>query len=117
MICGLSIIDVIISTHSPVFVEFNWDFNLIRLVTDNTKRVSALAELLYISDKPESCVMINGITDKLINTYYFARTANGVKSTDISTLNTFSDNSDISEWGGLSRFSTRAAEVVSKCIS
>lgn len=108
---------IIISTHSPVFVEFAWAFNLIRSVTDDTKRVSALAELLGISDKPEIYGVLSSISDKLINTYYFARTAKGVRSTDISTLDTFSDNTDISEWGGLSRFSTRAAEVVSKYIS
>lgn len=35
-------------------------------------------------------------------------------STDITSLDLFSDNIDISEWGGLSSFSGKASEIVSK---
>ena len=60
--------------------------------------------------------MLKGLFDKTIKTYYFRRrNGNGkVVSHDISSLDVTDTNEIVAEWGGLSAFSTRVSEVVSK---
>ena len=61
--------------------------------------------------------MLEGIFDKSINTYYFANKGDGVTSVDISTLDVTSDDTDVSEWGGLSQFSGKTSNIVSQVIN
>ena len=50
----------------------------------------------------------------MVKTFFFESRGGGVVSTDISSLDVEAEDSVISDWGGLSSFSGRASDVVSK---
>lgn len=104
---------VIVSTHSPVFLEFAWGFNVLK---SNRYQYDALYEMFNIPAASPVRDMLQGLFDKNICTYYFKRkNRNGkVVSHDISSLDVTDANNIVSEWGGLSEFSSKVSEVVSK---
>ena len=106
---------VVISTHSPVLLEFAWAFNLLKSskVPDDV-----LFELFEIrKNGPTRRLFENIISGKSINTYFFDRIEDKVVTRDISTLDAASDDSGIAEWGGLSQFAGKVTDVVSKYLS
>jgi len=105
---------VIVSTHSPVFLEFAWAFNLLK--SNEKNRYKALREVFEFPNNSPVKDMLDGLFNKTIKTYYFRRNENNGKvvSQDISTLDVTADNNIIAEWGGLSEFSSRVSNVVSK---
>ncbi|NCT73962.1 MAG: ATP-binding protein [Chitinophagaceae bacterium] len=104
---------VIISTHSPVLLEFAWAF---RYLKDNKADFRSLAELFDIRNLPPSVRnMFTTVLEKSVSTYYFDRDANEtVTIKDISSLDAGSDDEAISQWGGLSSFSTKASDIILK---
>jgi hypothetical protein len=101
---------VIISTHSPVLLEFAWAFKYLQ---EKKADYSALAELFDVKDIPQSLKeMLNNVLTKRIKTYYFDREKNAVKIKDISSLDAGSDDAAVAQWGGLSSFSTKAADII-----
>jgi energy-coupling factor transporter ATP-binding protein EcfA2 len=103
---------VIVSTHSPVLLEFAWAFNLLKKskVAD-----AALNELFEIKKTASTKILFENIlSSKTIKTFYFSRVNNKVISKDITALDAGSDDEAIAEWGGLSQFSGKATDVVSK---
>jgi AAA domain, putative AbiEii toxin, Type IV TA system len=106
---------VIISTHSPVLLEFAW---ALRYLKSSRAQVKDLADLFGLSNLPPSMRdVIESTLKKNINTYYFARQGEKVRVKDISTLDAASIDGDIAEWGGLSSFSAKASDVISKFFS
>lgn len=106
---------VIISTHSPVLIEFAWAFNLLK---KSGAGDAALFELFEISKTaPTKRLFKNILSEKIINTFYFARENNKVTTRDITALDPGSNDEDLAEWGGLSHFSGKATEVVSKYLN
>lgn len=103
---------VIISTHSPVLLEFAWAFNLLKTSKANSNALHDLFEIKKTA--PTKRLFENIISKKTIKTFYFSREGNKVKSRDITTLDAASDDEAISEWGGLSQFSGKVTDVVSK---
>ena len=105
---------VIVSTHSPVFLEFAWAFNLLK--ENDTHRYEGLHEIFGVPEASPVREMLEGLFNKTIKTYYFRRrNCNGkVVSHDISSLDVTATDNIIAEWGGLSEFSSRVSEVVSK---
>jgi len=105
---------VIVSTHSPVFLEFAWAFNQLRL--NKGKRNHALCDIFNIPKTSPVRSMLSGVFNKSIKTFYFMRSSDTgkVESHDISTLDVTNVDNIIAEWGGLSEFSSRVSEVVSK---
>lgn len=106
---------VIISTHSPVLLEFAWAFNLLKQSKISSDSLFELFEIRRTS--PTMRLFENIIESKSINTYYFDRENDKVKVKDISSLDAGSEDESISNWGGLSEFSGRAADIVSKYYS
>ncbi len=103
---------VIISTHSPVLLEFAW---AIQLLGHSKASDGSLYELFDVKKTAASAHLFKGIiTNKKIHTYAFNRGDHGINIKDISTLDAGSDDKTISEWGGLSAFSARAADIISK---
>jgi energy-coupling factor transporter ATP-binding protein EcfA2 len=103
---------VIISTHSPVLLEFAWAFNILKKskVADDS-----LFELFGIPKTPGTKKLFEGlISKKKINTFYFDRENDKVVTKDISTLDAGSEDEAVSEWGGLSSFAGKATDIVSK---
>lgn len=105
---------VIISTHSPVFLDFAWAFNLLK---DNQYKYEALNEIFHVKTTSSVANMLDGIFDKTIKTFYFRRVKNQkVTSLDISSLDAGAYNNEISEWGGISGFSSHVSNVISKYL-
>ena len=106
---------VIISTHSPIFLEFAWAFNLLK---NNNAPDKSLYELFDLKATQQVKLLLDNIlSTKDINTYYFSRTNNQVVVKDMSSLDANSDDTDISEWGGISSFASKANDIVSTYIS
>jgi len=103
---------VILSTHSPVLLEFAWAFNFLK---ESKVSDDALFELFDIAKTAGTKKLFEGIlSGKQINTFYFDRVNDKVVSKDISSLDAGSDDEAISGWGGLSAFAGKATDVVSK---
>lgn len=107
---------VIVSTHSPVLLEFVWVLNALKHIQEE-QRHNALIELFRMSASDSASVVLKDICRKQVNTYFFSRHDSQVTATDISSLDAMSDNIDITEWGGLAQFSTLANDVVAKYIA
>lgn len=105
---------VIISTHSPVFLEFSWAFNMIK--GSKTRRIEALREIFDVSDDSSQNKVLKHIYGKKVKTFYFGRnkTKGKVTALDISSLDAFDENPLVADWGGLSEFSSKVSDVVSK---
>ncbi len=105
---------VVVSTHSVTFLEFVWAFNNIRSLDENNFK-SAMCEMFGISTNSTASRLFDEFKCKTINTFYSAKdfSADGVTFTDISSLDAFSENTDISEWGGLSSFAGKSSDIVS----
>lgn len=107
---------VIVSTHSPVLLEFVWVYNALNKIPEE-QRINALSDLFRLSTHSNTKEILTDIYKKEVNTYFFSRKNNKVVSTDISSLDVMSDNIDITEWGGLTQFSTLATDIVSKYMA
>lgn len=104
---------VIISTHSTTLLDFAWAFNIINGSSCNNK-TDAFYEMFDIAKDASNEHLFDGLLEKKISTVYFSRAGKYVTSTDISSIDAGDDNLDVSEWGGLSRFASKAAEIVFK---
>lgn len=103
---------VIISTHSPVLLEFAWAFNLLK---KSKVGENALYELFNLSKTaPTKKLFEKILSKKTINLFHFDRDSKGVVVNDITSLDPGSENTNISQWGGLSQFASRAADVIMK---
>jgi energy-coupling factor transporter ATP-binding protein EcfA2 len=106
---------VVVSTHSPVLLEFAWAFNLLK---QKKAPVKSLYELFNIKQIPGTQHIFDGTFDKIIKTFYFSRPNDGiVKATEITSLDAGADDTAIAEWGGISQFSGRAVDVVSNYVN
>ena len=107
---------VIISTHSPVMLEFAW---AIKLLQNNKADFKALLALFDLKNTAPIKDMFKNILDnKSINTYYFDRGVNNqVTVKDISSLDAGSEDAAVSEWGGLSSFISKASDIISKIVA
>ena len=105
---------VIVSTHSTTLLDFAWAFNIIKKSSAKNKD-NALYEMFELPHNDATSQIFEGLLDKHLSTYYFSRSANGkVTSANISSLDAGSEDSSISEWGGLSQFSSKVADIVYK---
>lgn len=104
---------VLVSTHSPTFLEFAWVFESLKGLPKGELQ-NALCELFDIDKSWTTADVLGGLQGKEMKTYFFSSDGDGVISTDISSLDVENENPLIAEWGGLSAFSGRASEVVGK---
>ena len=105
---------VIISTHSTTLLDFAWAFNIVKNSSAENKE-NALYEMFDLNKNAATSQIFEGLLNKQLSTYYFCRSSNGkVTSTNISSLDAGSEDSAISEWGGLSQFSSKVADIVYK---
>lgn len=106
---------VMISTHSSVFLDFAWAFELIKRCPDDRIRYSALSDLFDIDGDGPMMRMLEGVFDKKIKVYYLGKQSGveGTVSQDISSLDIWDDNTVMSEWGGMTTFASKAADIVS----
>ncbi|MFC0318679.1 MULTISPECIES: AAA family ATPase [Olivibacter] len=106
---------VIISTHSPVLLEFAWAFQYLK---KSKAGDSLLAELFNLPLSESVNELFKGILrTKTIQTYYFDRVNDKVDIKDISTLDAGNADPSVAEWGGLSSFSSKASDIISRVMS
>ncbi len=100
---------VIVSTHSPILLDFAWFFQQMK----NEKRaVDSYAALFQVPSahlKPYASFFNNGT----VNSYFFKEGSSGIEVKDISSLADY-DDPDIREWGNVSSFASRAVELVAE---
>ena len=104
---------VIVSTHSPQILELIW---AIQLFVKANAGPSPLLEMLDLKSNLFSKQLAEAVLEKTFRTYYFSRQKNVVNVKDISTLDAEDSDEAVSDWGGLTVFSTKASEVVSKAM-
>ncbi|WP_448780620.1 AAA family ATPase [Bacteroides congonensis] len=105
---------IIVSTHSPVFLEFVWAFNILKN-GDIAHKYEALCEMFDMTK--DSVGIFEGVFDKNIDTVYFSREGGRVFSKDITSLDAASEDDAIAEWGGLSQFSGKVTDIVSRYLN
>ncbi len=106
---------VIISTHSPVLLEFTWAFNLLK---ETNAGDDAFFELFKVKKTPAFSRLFKGLLkNKQLKTYYFDRIGNKTSVKDISSLDAGAEDVAISEWGGLSSFASKASNIVAKSVA
>ncbi|MBN1772909.1 MAG: ATP-binding protein [Deltaproteobacteria bacterium] len=102
---------VVVSTHSPLVIDLAWALGALR----GTPRGSRLLCEAFDLPNPRHDV-INMMERALAcstSVVYFDYQADGrVRSKDISELDPSSDDEGVRYWGGLTRWSSRFAEVV-----
>ncbi|MBN1487423.1 MAG: ATP-binding protein [Anaerolineae bacterium] len=105
---------LVISTHSPQILEMIWAIQTL------AQTQATPTKLLEIFDLPKneffSAIADNILHHKSFKTYYFAHQEKGILTEDISTLDPESLNEAISDWGGLTTFSTKVSEIISEAI-
>jgi hypothetical protein len=106
---------VIISTHSPVLLEFAWAFQFLKSANASE---NSLYELFGLNKSAPLNRLFKGILqNKSLSTYAFTQTKDGVTTKDISSLDAGSADIDIAEWGGISSFSAKATDIISKTVT
>ena len=105
---------VIVSTHSSQILELIWAIQLIAKSKNAPARLRQLLDL-----KPNSFsydLTETVIHKKTFKTYYFSREDSVVNVKDISTLDAEDMDEAVSNWGGLTLFSTKAADIVTEAV-
>ena len=106
---------VIISTHSPVMIEFAWAVRYLQQNKADYKSLAALFDMKITA--PVRDIFSSILKNKTINTYYFDRMNESVSVKDISSLDAGNDDVGIAEWGGLSSFSSKAIDIISNIVA
>ena len=104
---------VIVSTHSPQILELIWAMQLI-VKADAGPR--PLLDILGLGPTPFSKKLAETGLEKTFRTYYFSRQKSVVNVKDISTLNPENPDEDVSDWGGLTVFSTKVSDIISNTM-
>ena len=106
---------VIVSTHSSQILELIW---AIRFIAKSKTAPTRLRQLLDLNANVYSKDLSETILDeKTFKTYYFSRQESVVSVKDISTLDAEDPDEAVSDWGGLTLFSTKSADIVTRAVS
>ncbi len=103
---------VCVSTHSPQLLDVIW---VIRHVSQHGADPVRLLDLFNLDDFPKRRNVMELVLKKLAKVYFFDRESGCTR--DISDLDPGAEDSTEAGWGGLTAFSGRASEVVSKVMS
>ena len=105
---------VIVSTHSSQILELVW---AIQLIAKSKNAPARLRQLLDLKPNAFSYDLTETVLDqKTFKTYYFSREDSVVNVKDISTLDPEDPDKSVSDWGGLTLFSTKAADIVTDAV-
>jgi len=104
---------VIVSTHSPQILEMVWAICTLqkaKSAPENILKIFNLHKTAYLQK------MADSVIKKAFKTYYFDRQQDQVNVRDISSLDPFDLDSAVSDWGGLTEFSTRVSTIISQAV-
>lgn len=104
---------VIVSTHSSQVLELVWSIQyLVKAGAEPTQ----LLKVLDLKPNYFSSPLAETALQKTFKTYYFAQQDKIVHVKDISTLDAEDPDEAVSDFGGLTAFSTKVSEVVSEAM-
>ena len=104
---------VVISTHASQIVELIW---AIQFLAEGTAGPKWLLELLRLKPDAGSKKLAEAVFEKTFKTYYFSPADEGVTVKDISTLDPDDADEAVSDWGGLTLYSSRVFETIAQAI-
>ena len=104
---------VIVSTHSAQVLELVW---AVQYLLKADAEPIELLKVLDLKKNTYSNSLAESVFGKTYKTYYFSQENQIVKVKDISALDAEDPDEAISDFGGLTTFSTRAADVVCKAM-
>ena len=104
---------VVLSTHASQIVELIW---AIQFLAEGSAGPKWLLELLGLKPDAGSKKLAEAVFEKTFKTYYFSPAGEGVTVKDISTLDPGNADEAVSDWGGLTLFSTRVADILASAI-
>ncbi|MCF8308071.1 MAG: ATP-binding protein [Bacteroidales bacterium] len=107
---------VIVSTHSPVILEFIWAIQIMQEMKVNE---NYLFDMFNIEHKVKGIkdIFNDILKNKDFKTYFFSRKKDGIYTRNISSLEPGTEDEDIAEWGGLTSFSSRVSEIISNIMA
>lgn len=105
---------VVVSSHSPLMVDFAWALNRFRRARDPQRSLEkSFLDAFDLRSTKRSKDLARDLTGARARTYYLTYRKNGkVNAKDISELAAYSADDEQSSWGELLKYSTRLAEVV-----
>jgi energy-coupling factor transporter ATP-binding protein EcfA2 len=101
---------VIISSHSPILPQALW---AIRSLQQLGGKPEHLCSLFQVEKSRQMARVFEDVLSKTFKTFFFKFDDNRVRVEDISALDPWDENDDESDWGGLTRFSSRVSDLVS----
>ena len=104
---------VVISTHASQIVELLW---AIQFLAEGSAGPKWLLELLRLKPDAGSKKLAEAVFEKTFKTYYFSPADEGVTVKDISTLDPDNPDEAVSDWGGLTLYSSRVFETIAQAI-
>ena len=104
---------VLLSTHSTTVIELVWGLQHLRARPDRARAAELLCEALQIEPKPAMKTAAEHALECTSSvTYLHHDTAGRVQSTDITSLDPADPRSEVAQWGGLTSFASRMAEIL-----
>ena len=104
---------VIISTHSSQVLELVW---AIQYLVKASAEPGQLLKVLDMKSNYFSKPLAEAVLGKTFKTYYFSRLDKNVHVKDISALDAEHPDEAVSDFGGLTAFSTKVSDVVSEAM-
>lgn len=110
---------VVVSSHSPLMVDFAWSLNRLRVAKAHGKAgQSQYLKAFDLRSNRSNKELVDKLAGATARTYYLtygrplAKTPASVVSRDISELRTYSSDDDKALWGDLLKYSANLAEVI-----
>ena len=104
---------VIVSTHSAQVLELIW---AIQYLVKADAEPAQLLKVLDLRSNYFSKPLAETVFEKTFKTYYFSRQDKIVNVKDISTLDAEDPDEAVSDFGGLTAFSTKVSDVVTEAM-
>ena len=104
---------VIVSTHSAQVLELIW---AIQYLVKADAEPAQLLKVLDLRSNYFSKLLAETVFEKTFKTYYFSRQDKIVNVKDISTLDAEDPDEAVSDFGGLTAFSTKVSDVVTEAM-
>ena len=108
---------VVLSTHSPHVLDVVWG---IRTIQQRSGSADDLIDMFGVQRTAPTLRVFRTVLQKSYRTFYFnpgPAQSRQPSVTDISTLDPGSDSEATAGWGGLTEFSGRIADVVTRVVA
>jgi hypothetical protein len=102
---------VVLSTHSPMVLEFIW---AVQLLQRERAAARLILKLLECGESPGMKKVAEAAMGKEYRAYYFPGAGEGVK--EITGLDPGDEDREIADWGGLTAMSSRVTAVLAEAM-